>query len=336
MVKTGVFKKIAALTAAVAMVGAFAASASAVKVETTTQYLADSNNAKVNVVANVSDLGGAVEVTYYATKTVDVTAEDGTVTQQTDVVYVDQTTAKTDGTATFDYVTDATDLKSDVKVGYTNASKAEDATVPGYTISVDGITAVTVPTKEINGAHVLAYTLADGKVFKEVTAEGATVVEAGYAEGKLTVVLADATGDVALTVVADNAIVQPDAKGTFVDSAAIISDGKADYKGEEDVNAEAGDRKVTVIAQVSESADYGIIVSADAIKAGVVDTLPAGAYAARSKNDAGYFAVQVIDNGEDVDGALFQSGKAYNTAIYYKNANTGKYTIVVGNAVEAN
>lgn len=323
MVKTGVFKKIAALTAAVAMVGAFAASASAVNVTTTTQYVADSNNAKVNVIANIDGLGGAVEVTYYATN-------------GSDVVYVDQTTAKTDGTATFDYVTDATDLKSAVKVGYTNASQAKDATVPGYTISVDGITAVTVPTKEINGTHVLAYTLADGKVFKEVTAEGATVVEAGYADGKLTVVLADATSDVALTVVADNAIVYPDAKGTFVDGAAIISDGKADYEGAEDVNAKEGDRKVTVIAQVSDSADYGIIVSADAIKAGVVDTLPAGAYAARSKNDAGYFAVQVIDNGEDVDGALFQSGKAYNTAIYYKNANTGKYTIVVGNAVEAN
>lgn len=321
MVKTGVFKKIAALTAAVAMVGAFAASASAVNVTTTTQYV-EGNEAKVNVIANVSDLGGAVEVTYYATN-------------GDEVVYVDQATAKTDGTATFDYVTAATNLDSGVKVGYTNATAAEDASIPGYVISGEGIAAVKVPTEEINGTHALAYTLADGKVFKGVTAEGATVVSAEYANGTLTVVLADAAGDVALTVVAEDAIVYPDATGSFVAGAAIISDGAADYEGAEDVNAEKGNRKLTVIAQVADAAEYGIIVSADAIEAGEVEALPAGAYVAKGTNDAGFFAVQVIDNGEDAEGALIQSGKAYNTAIFFKNANTGKYTIVAGNAVTA-
>ncbi len=320
MVKTGVFKKIAALTAAVAMIGAFAASASAVTVTTTTQYVADSNNAKVNVVANVAGLDGAVEVTYYATN-------------GADVVYVDQTTAEKDGTATFDYVTDATDLDSAVKVGYTAATAATDATVPGYTISGTDITSVKVPTKAINGTHTLAYTLPSGKVFEGVTAEGATVAGAEYADGKLTVILADAAGNVTLTVNTSDAIVS-NPTGSFVDGAAIVSDGTIDEGGEA-VAAEEGNRKVTVIAQVTDAAEFGIIVSADAIAAGEVETLPAGAYQAIGKNAAGYFAVQVIDNGEDAEGALFQSGVAYNTAIYYKNGNTGKYVIVAGNSVTA-
>ncbi len=320
MVKTGVFKKIAALTAAVAMVSAFAASACAVRVETTTQYVVGEET-KVNVIANVSELGGAVEVTYYATN-------------GDDVVFVDQTTAEDDGTASFDYVTAATNLKSAVKVGYDEAPAAVDGDVPVYTISGEGITTVEVPTLNIDGTHTLAYTLPEGKVYKDVTAVGADVTSAEYADGTLTVILANATGNVVLTVNTDNAIIL-NPTGSFVDGAAIVSDGTVD-EGGEDVAAEEGNRKVTVIGQVADTTEYGIIVSAVAITAGEVDELPAGNYAAQGKNDAGYFAVQVIDNGNDTaEEALFQSGVAYNTAVYYKNANTGKYVIVAGNSVTA-
>ena len=58
----------------------------------------------------------------------------------------------------------------------------------------------------------------------------------------------------------------------------------------------------------------------------------AGVYEAKGKNADGYFAVQLIDNGEG-DDALIKVGTAYNTAIYFQNPNTLKYTIVAGNAV---
>ena len=112
MVKTGVFKKIAALTAAVTLVGSFAVGASAVGISTTTTYVQGSENQKVAVTATVTDAGSEVEVTYYATNS------------SGDVVYVDQDTASTAGSATFNYVTAAANLKSDVKVGYTGATAA--------------------------------------------------------------------------------------------------------------------------------------------------------------------------------------------------------------------
>jgi len=317
MVKTGVFKKIAALTAAVAMVGAFAASASAVNVTTTTQYLADSNNAKVNVIANIDGLGGAVEVTYYATN-------------GSDVVYVDQTTASAAGAATFDYVTDATDLDSAVKVGYTAATAATDADVPGYTISGDGITAVTVPTENIDGTHTLAYTLPDGKVFVDVTATGATVTSSEYANGELTVVLADAEGDVALTVNTKDAIVRnPSLEG--VDAAGIVSTGVID-EGAEDVAAAEGNRVLTVLAKAVDTDEYGIIVTKDTRDAeyAKADMPNNGKWAAKGKNDAGYFAVQLIDEQDlavNADDALLSPGLDYNVYLYYLDGNTDTYKV---------
>lgn len=316
MVKTGVFKKIAALTAAVAMVGAFAASASAVNVTTTTQYV-EGNEAKVNVIANVDGLGGAVEVTYYATN-------------GSDVVYVDQATAETDGTATFDYVTAATNLDSGVKVGYTNATAAEDASIPGYEISGEDITAVKVPTEEINGTHTLAYTLPDGKVFEGVTATGATVVSSDYANGALTVVLADAAGDVTLTVNTKNAIVRnPSLEG--LGAAGIISTGVID-EGAEEVAAAEGNRVLTVLAKAVDTDEYGIIVTKDTRDAeyAVADMPSNGKWAAKGKNDAGYFAIQLIDEQDleaDATNALLQPGLEYNVYLYYLDCNTNTYKV---------
>ena len=330
MVKTGVFKKIAALTAAVAMMASFALCASAAEVHTTTQYVEGSNKQEINVIASVSELGGPVEVTYYATNG----AKN---------VYIDQKTASEDGTVSFDYVTDTTDLlSSSVSVGYTDAPAALPDGVPGYTISGEGIEAINVPTEDIDGTHVLNYTLASGKNFVRVESEDATVSSSEYADGKITVVLADAEGNVTLNVVTEQAqTIFPEVE--FVDAAFIVSGGaRNDVAAEDagkDVHASAGDRKMTVLAKVTEATEFGILVSTSEIAAGEFAALPAEAdsYQALGRNaETGYFAVQLIDTSVDFteEETWLTAEAQYYTAVYYKHPETNKYTVVAGEMVE--
>ena len=323
MVKTGVFKKIAALTAAIATIGVFAVSASAdVGVSTTTQYTGD----KVNVIANVSGLSGAVEVTYYATN-------------GDDVVYVDQTTATDAGAATFDYVTDATDLKSAVKVGYTAATAAVGTDVTGYTISGEGITSLNVPTENVNGTHVLAYALADGKKVVGVTSSNGTVSAYSYANGELTVTLTDATkADVVLTVAVENEVVPEAPEYKHINSAGIVSTGLKDaVEGEDNEAAHAadGDRKVSVLGKLLNVGDnFGVIVSDTAIvEADDLDAAPTeNAYQAKEKNALGQFAVQLIDDATEGE-KWFEAGKTYYTGLYFFNPVTEKYVVVAGGEI---
>lgn len=321
MVKTGVLKKLAALTSAVALMGSFAAMAGAVDITTTTSYVADSQNQKVEVAVNVTGIGGELEVTYYATNA------------DSEVVYVDQTTANASGAATFNYVTGAENLKSSVKVGYTDAEAAEEADVTGYTITCGEESAV-VPTTNEGGTFTFPYTMPEGNKLDSVTSEDITVTDASYSEGTLTVVLPAVTKNVTLTVnTSGSTVTNP--SGEYVDGAAIISDGNTDPIEEEQyedaVSSEAGDRKVSVIGKVLDSEEYGVIISASEITAGNVSDLPSeGVYEAKGKNDSGYFAVQVIDNGAEGD-ELFDAEATYYTAVYYKTS-TG-YTIVAGENV---
>lgn len=330
MVKTGVFKKIAALTAAVAMMASFALCASAAKVETTTQYTDDSKQ-EINVITSVSELSGPVEVTYYATN-------NGT-------VYIDQKTADDDGTVQFNYVTDAANLDvNNVKIGYTDAPAALPGDVPSYTISGEDIEAINVPTENINGTHVLTYTLPANKTFEGVTSEDATVSGAEYSatDNTITVTLSGAEGDVELTVVTDQAItIHPEAE--FADAAFIVSGGARNEVAAEDegkdVHAKADDRKLTVLAKVTEAAEYGILVSTSEIATGEMEALPAGAdvYQALGRNEGtGYFAVQLIDTSVDFteEETWLTASAQYYTAVYYKHPETGKYTVVVGEMVE--
>ena len=321
MVKTGVFKKIAALTAAVTLVGSFAVGASAVSIQTTTSYVAGSNNQKVSVTANVTGAGSGVEVTYYATK-------------GAEVVYVDQDTASAAGAVTFDYVTAASNLKSNVKVGYTGATGATPSDVSGYTITCEGKSTV-VPTTNVGGTFTFAYTMPDGKALDKVESTGAAVTDASYSEGNITVVLAAVTADTTLTVVTKDAVVI-NPTGEWLQSAAIVSDGKTDTVEDEtpgDITSEAGNRKLSVLAKVVDSDEYGIIVSDTAIPAGPVAALPEGAYKAKGKSAEGYFAVQLIDT-EAADATEFiKANTNYYTAVYYKTASG--YVIVAGGTVKA-
>ncbi len=329
MVKFGALKKIAALTAAIAMVLSFAVCAGAVNVDTTTQYV-EGDETKVNVIADVSGLGDALYVTYYATN------DEG-------VVYVDQENV-VDGEATFDYVTAAENLNSNVKVGYAAGTAAKDATIDGYAVTVEGGTATpaVIPT-EFEGTVVLAYTVASGYEVTGVTATGADATLVTNDATSVTVALANVTGDVAIAVTTQ-ALENVGANALYVDGAAIVSTGADtdaiyDADGEEilgsakdEFKAAEGDRKLTVLAKVENSNAFGVIISADEITTGAVDALPtAGVYAAKGAGSEGYFAIQLIDTGADEAGALVQSGVDYNVYVYY--ATSHGYMIINGGVV---
>lgn len=327
MVKFGALKKIAALTAAIAMVLSFAICAGAVNIETTTQYVEGTENAKVNVIANVSGLGEALYVTYYATN------DDGD-------VYIDQENV-VDGAATFDYVTAATNLNSNVKVGYAAGTAAEETVIDGYEVTVtDGTaTPAVIPTNS-DSTVVLAYNVGATNEVTGVSATGATAELVTYDATSVTVNLTNVKGDVAITVTTQ-ALANVDAEGEFVSAGAVVSNGANDviYDAEgnpmgaegEAYRADEGDRKLTVLAKVLNSTEYGVIITKEPINnVGAVDSIDGidGVYAAKGTNATGHFAVQLIDNGADEDGALIQSGVGYNTYVYYKTVDG--YMIVAG------
>ena len=328
MVKTGGFKKIAALAATIAMLGAFAVSASALpRVITTTKYVSVDGEQKVNVVATVGELGGAVEVTYYA--------KNGS-----SVVYVDQTTANASGVAEFDYVTATNNLTSSVSVnvGYEgNEGSALPGNVPYYTISGNGITTLAVPTEDINGLHVLEYALTNEYEVTDVTANAPAIVEDFfYEDGSLSVTLSGATGNVTLTVTtAEKPPAEPVAQ--HIDSAGIVSNGHTDnYTDDvplEQVNSKEGDRKVSVLGKLlNVGEDYGVIVSKNRVEAATnLAEAPADAYRAKTKNNDGLFVVQLIDNEEN--GTWLEKGATYYTGLYYRNPTTNQYVVVCGEEI---
>ncbi len=342
MAKNGVLKKIAALATAIALVVCFAVSASAVNVATTTAYTNGTEDVTVNVTVTGIDEG--TNVTYYAKKD----AVD---------VHIDQAKATASG-ASFEFVTAATNLDSSVKVGYTGASEAEDADITGYTVNYPAGSKV-YPTETTT--VTFPYALGEGKLFNtvDVTAGTATVANATYADGTVTVTFAaKLAGDVTLAVATTDAPVEvPTATATFIDAAAVVAtdkiDGTVSGEGKDavtnpddsqetiDANADqAGDRKLTVIGKVNAEAAYGIIVSETAIESGVINAAAFGAYtsyAGATKNELGEFAIQLIDtSAADSEDAFVKKGVNYYVAIYALDAN-GSYVITAGaNAIQAN
>jgi len=304
MVKT--FKRIAALAMAIALVVCFAVSASAVTVDTTTAYVTG-DSTKVNVSVNVSDLGSAAQVTYYATN-------GGT------TVFIDQTDV-TGGTATFNFQTDATYLKSAVKVGYTDGTSAEDSDINAKAISYDGTVLETIPTSVIAITVTVPYTAAAGMTVGSVDAgSAATVGTIVYDGANITVPLTNITGDVTLTVT-EVAEGQDTSSATMLDAAMVVEDD--------------GARKLTVLGVATGTTDFGVIITTDTI----ADTYTAEqmtaliednkAFKALTANDKGAFAVQVIDEAVDgEDDILIAANGSYNVAIYAKESNSDNYNVV--------
>ncbi len=316
MVKTGVFKKIAALTAALAIVGSFAVSASAVTVSTTTTY---AEEGKVSVSVDVSGFDAAgIEVTYYATN------------GETDV-YVNQDATDAEGKAEFDYVTEEANLKSTVLVGYTGSTDAESALVDARTISVVGGDFIVVPTEDAEDTFVIPYTLPESTKLTGVTAVGAEVV-AEMVAGGIQVTLTDVTGDVTITPVYDNVIVE-NVICENTAGAVVIADGTTSYVG-----AAEGQGFITVLADIdglAEGREFGVIISDAAITAGTFDAIPDGAkaYRAKAKGADGKFGVRVVDTATEEADKFIKADSTYYTAVYYVNAK-GKYVIAAVETVE--
>ncbi len=357
MAKNKVFKKITALAMAIALVVCFAVSASAINVATTTTYVNNNEDIAVNVA--VTGIAAGVNVTYYATDA------------QGNEIHIDQVKA-TDAGAVFDeFYTAATNLNSNVKIGYTGAGAAQNEKITGYTISYPGGSKlIPTATTTIN----FAYRVPEGKVVAAVnpvyvvTEEGeeaaAEIASSTYAEGNVSVTFASLSGDVTLDVALEDATPgEVTAEAAFIDAGAVVSTGsvdkvvtggREDEKGnyvngteseDADVNAAEGNRKLTVIGQVNVTAGYGIVVSNAAITSGTYSQAEFDemtSYAGATQSTNGLFAVQLIDtSAADSDDAFIEVGVDYYVAIYASNGD-GRYVIeakadaIQANAVQAN
>lgn len=341
MVKT--FRKLAALTAAVALVSSFAVCASAaVTVNMTTSYV---DGSKIAVKAVVSDgegteLDGA-QVTYYATDA-DATATGG-------VVYMDQKPATAAGTATFEFKTDAAYINSAVKIGYTGADAAVTGnTIPDYTQFTLTVTdgaenSATTSLRAgdpLTNTYTVAYTPAAGKYVSALTVTGGTATITDAGTSSLTFALTmdgNVTGDV--TITATESFNATGSENGVVSGAGGIVAGENSNDAVENgtltetAKATAGNRKLTVIGRVTglaDDADYGVIVAASIDD--TATTLPSERFfKALGKNDDGYFAVQLIDTADDASATFIKTGVPYQTAVYYKVGNA--YRIVKGDTV---
>jgi len=333
-------KKIIALVAAIALVVCFAASAGAVSVATTTRYTNGTTDIEVNV--TVTGVLEGTNVTYYA--------KNGSSN-----VYIDQAKADAEG-AEFNFVTAAANLNSGVLVGYTNADDLEGATVKGHTVNY-GTGSKIIPTEELTVSF--PYTLTEGKLFStvNVTAGTATVANAAYASGSVTVTFEAISSDVTLEVATEDAPQEVfTATAETIDAGAVYVEANDDYSAgikidgivvdgktevDEDANADKeGDRKLTVIGKVNAAQAYGIIVSETAISSGNVDEATFAtfdSYEGAIKNEeTGVFAIQLIDISDEASAEAFvKKGVNYYTAVYAKDAN-GKYVITANaNPVKA-
>ncbi len=356
-------KKIIALVTAIALVVCFAVSASAaVSVRTTTQYVSGSADIKVNVTVTGTEgeIAEGTNVTYYATK--------GSAN-----VHIDQAQATASGAA-FEFNTEATNLESTVLVGYTGASAAEDAVIEGYTVTYPNGTKI-VPNTGVTSVTI-NYTPTAGQVFSAVrvtsgTAEVDADATTATADGTVTVVFTEAlAGDVTLAVDEEDAPIGTlTATAGHIESAAVVVklatdsntyndgikiDGVVTGEGDNEVtdpmdsedtiavNADkVGDRKLTVIGNVTQAEAYGIIVSTEEIattkvsEARFESDYAANAYAGATKNAEGDFAIQLIDTSVEDSDAFVKAGVTYYTAVYAQDAS-GAYVITAGSAVTAN
>ncbi len=323
MVKSKAFRKLVALTAAIALVCAFAVSAGAVSVTSvTTTY---TNDLKVEVTANVTAAAGA-EVTYYAAN-------------GTGAFFLDQTTADaTTGAAQFKYVTDAANLKSTAILNETAGTKIDD-TIPGYEVSFNDAVVQKIPTDNTGATVVINYSVPSGYEITGVTATNdIEVLSYVPGEGIITVVLGTVNADTTLDVTKEETVVIPKV-GQYIAGAALKDGSLKNDTEDEGIMASAGDRKLTVIGKVSGVEEYGIIIAEEAITATEMDAATFATYTsfeALQANEDGYFAIQLIDTSDEAAAApgevLISANGTYYAAVYYKDGES--YKIFAGSAIQ--
>ena len=334
MAKFKAFKKVAALVTAIALVVCFAVSASAeISVVTTTTYSANSGDVTVSatVTGTNSEIAEGVNVTYYALNA------DGT-----DAVHIDQQKAA-GSSVTFTFDTAETNLKNNVKVGYTAGASVGNGTIAGYTVTCEGETKV-VPTGATSVK--IPYTPADGQEVSAVTLTSGTVVNPDFtfANNVITItfdsISSDATFDVAegdapaaVSVSSVQAAAVLVGENVKIDGV-VVDDKTLSVNHQDSIAANADkkdDRKITVMGKVAGATSYGVIVSATEADA-ATRNLSAADFAALSevtyacqiaKDDTrgGLFAVQLIDTSDVNSPAFIAKGTTYYTAIYAVKAD---------------
>ena len=305
MAKIGIFKKVAALATAIAIVVCFAVTAGAVvEVTTMTSYV---DGAEGDILVEVTIAGDFVDksVSYYAYN------DEGS------PVYIDQFEDVTDEIV-FDFVTESANLDSDVKIGYTGADAAEDAKVDGNTVTWGDAVAY-IPT-EAKVATVTFETEATDVLSS--SAENATITSIVPNSGKsLTVMLSDIKGAVTLDIQ-----FKAQATAQIIDAAFVVSNGSDDIKIT-DENREVVDTewrkhvKLTAIGKVTGATEYGVIVCEKDATYTADDKFQAAGI-----TKSGHFAVQLIDDNSD-DATFINRNKQYDVRAYADATDSEKVTV---------
>ena len=299
MAKIGIFKKVAALATAIAIVLCFAVTVSAeVTVTTKTSYFGIKNeDIKVEVKIAGEEIADK-SVSYYAFDS------------EGSPVYIDQFD---DGnaTVTFDYVTDTADLYSDVKVGYTGADAATSSQIDARTVTWDkseGEDPVAYIPTEATEATVTFAT--DATAVTSCTADKAEVNYELTSGESITIILSKISGPVTLTIET-----QAQAIAKIIDAAFVVSNGSDDIVIT-DENKDVVDTawrqhvKLTAIGKVTGATDYGVIVCEKDATYTEDDWFKAVA-----KTTSGHFAVQLIDDNSD-DATFINKNKKYDVRAY--------------------
>ena len=309
MAKIGIFKKVAALATAIAIVVCFAVTAGAVvEVTTMTSYV---DGAEGDILVEVTIAGDFVDksVSYYAYN------DEGS------PVYIDQFEDVTDEIV-FDFVTESANLDSDVKIGYTGADAAEDAKVDGKKVTWGDAVAY-IPTEATDATVVFATEATDVVSYSATGAKISAKPIAG--EGFITVILTEIDTESDDPVVLE---IETKAQATakIIDAAFVVSNGHDDIKIT-DENREVVDTewrkhvKLTAIGKVTGATEYGVIVCEKDATYTADDKFQAAGI-----TKSGHFAVQLIDDNSD-DATFINRNKQYDVRAYADATDSEKVTV---------
>lgn len=334
MVKTGVFKKIFALTAAITLISSFAVGVSAAPSITSTTTAYNTDNGLMKVTVNVDGIEGAttetpVQVTYYAT--------NSNATDTNGVVYIDQNEVTSGTTTAFNFVAGVGYLQSDVKVAQTGGTEPATGVITGRKITF-GSQDVYVPTEATSATVTFVYAPTNLYELDSVSVETgtATVSTAETNDDTLTVTLTGISGSGSIELKVTEKAVQYESRPEIID-AAIIAPG-----GSWGDCYSSGDRVISVLGKAINAAyglEYGVIISKSSLNSlrdnevsmsELTSSADVGVYKAQGKSDKDYFAVMVVDQeSNESENAVIKTGTTYYVAVYCqtKAGTDAKYKV---------
>lgn len=287
-------------------VAALGVSATSPTIQTTTTYSGE-GTAKIAVTTTVTDAASGNVYTYLAYDQGVTTVENGE-----QIVYVDQQTA-TGRNVTFNYVTDSTDIGSNVKVGgksaegvaYTPASGTIPAVPGNVSVTVDSGEAVktVVDTNVADGTYVkVAYdasnpaktVLVNGEAVDWFAGDGFVWVKVNALKVENpTVAITTASATIEAQTLASGYLAAGNTEATTEDKSAVIALGQV----------------------TGNVAEYGIAFSTDS-------NFTSPQYLkALGRNNEGQFAIKLVDYA-----SVFLNSTTVYAQVYYKAAADGTET----------